>query len=143
MPFTDGPYITAACICENTLEEKTGVLSVIRIIDTVTRTAGGPNPPENMEPFDYRFVLLLMLKSGKAQGRHEIKLIPELPSGETERPLVFTAHLEGEEKGHNQVLSLAFNFKYEGLYWFNIYFDGEKLTAIPLRVKYTRITLGG
>lgn len=36
-------------------------------------------------------------------------------------------------------MNLAFTFEVEGLYWFNIYLDDEKLTAIPFRVKYNRV----
>ena len=61
-----GPYLSAAFLCEKVLEEKDGVKSAIRIIDRVTRTAVGPNPPMEMEPFQYNIVLLLKFKSGLA-----------------------------------------------------------------------------
>jgi hypothetical protein len=83
-----------------------------------------------------------MLKSGNARGRHNLKIVPELPSGETETPITVTVHFEGEEKGQNVTLPLAFTFKFEGLYWFNVYLDEQKMTALPFRVKYDRITVG-
>ena len=142
MPFEGGPYIQAACFCNMALEDKTGTLSLIRIIDNVVHTEVGPSPPEEMPPVPFTGKLVLMLKSGRAIGRHTLKVEPELPSGETEGNIILTIHFEGEEKGQNVVTDLRYIFKHEGLYWFNIYLDDEKMTAIPFRVRYNRLTTG-
>jgi hypothetical protein len=139
MGFHSGPYVQAACFCEMVLEDKSGVLSLIRIIDTLNHTEAGSAPPKTMPPFSFNLKLVLMLKSGKAEGRHELMIVPELPSGETKGSSTITAHLEGEEKGQNVVLNLVFTFELEGLYWFKVYLDDEILTAIPLRVRYNRM----
>jgi len=87
----------------------------------------------------YPMKMVIMLKSGRARGRHELKIIPELPSGETKPPLIRTAQLEGEERGQNYIINMLFTFTVEGLYWFNIYLDDSLLTRIPLRIKYNRV----
>jgi hypothetical protein len=143
MAFEDGPYIQAACFCETVLEDKTGVLSLIRIIDTITHTQAGVSPPEEMPPFTYNMRLVLMLKSGMARGRYNLKIVPELPTGATENPVIVTAYFEGEEKGQNIITNMSFPFTVEGLYWFNVSLDEIKLTAMPLRVKYNRTVIGG
>jgi len=142
MAFEDGPFVQAACFCDMALRDETRTLSLIRIIDTLTQTARGPSVPEQMPPMAPTLTLALMLKSGKARGRYDLKVVPELPSGETENPLVISVHFEGEERGCDVVTRLGFVFKQEGLYWFNIYLDDEKLTAIPFRVKYSRMIAG-
>jgi hypothetical protein len=139
MGFESGPFVQAACFCEMVIEDKTGVLSLIRIIDTLNHAEAGSTPPKTMPPFSYNLKLVLMLKSGKAEGRHDLMIVPELPSGETKESSTFTVHFEGEEKGQNLVMNLVFTFELEGLYWFKVYLDGETLTAIPLRVRYNRI----
>jgi len=45
-----GPYLQAALLCERVMQEKDGVLSVIRIIDRVIHTAMGPETPDTMGP---------------------------------------------------------------------------------------------
>ena len=46
-----GPYLNAAFLCEKILEEKSGVLSAIRIIDRVTYTyKASPENPSSGEP---------------------------------------------------------------------------------------------
>lgn len=139
MAFEDGPFVQAACFCEMVLQEGSGVASLIRVVDTINHRAHGPEPPEEMQPFLYKLTLVVMLKSGSARGRHELKIVPEKPDGSTLDPVIHSFHFEGEEKGHNVFLNMNMTFEYEGLYWFDIFLGDEKLTAIPLRVKYLRV----
>jgi len=141
MVYENGPYVQAACLCDTVLEEKTGVLPLIRVIDSLIHTEAGPNPPEEMPPFVHNFILVIMLKSGVARGRSEIKVVPELPSGATTGAFTSTVYFEGEEKSANVVLRLSQRFPVEGLYWFTVHVSGQKLTAIPLRVRYNRLAI--
>jgi len=140
--YGDGPFIQAACFCETVIEDKLGVLSLIRIIDTLTHTQAGETPPDELPPFPHTFKLVIMLKSGEAKGRFNLRVEPELPNGSTEKSIVLTAYFEGKEKGQNIIVDMAFVFKLEGLYWFNIFLDDKKLTSMPLRVKYNRVIIG-
>jgi hypothetical protein len=139
MSFTDGPYITAACFCDLVLEDKSGVLSLIRIVDTVIHAAVGPMPPKDLQPFGYTTNLVLMLKSGMAHGRYDLRIVPNMPDGSTGDAITVTCHLEGEEKGQNIVGQIAHQFTMEGLHWFKVYLEEDLLTAIPLRVRYDRV----
>lgn len=142
MGFEDGPYVQAACFCENVIEDKTNVLSLIRIIDTITQTAKGNPPPDEMPPVAINLKIVLMFKSGNARGRYDLKIIPEFPDGSAKSPIITTLHFDGEEKGHNQVAHFSFVFPLEGLYWFDVFIDDHKITSMPLRVKYDRIVIG-
>lgn len=144
MAFEQGPYVQLACFCERVLEQKDGVLSLIRVINRVTQSATGPEAPREMPPFVYRLSAVIALRSGQARGRHEVKIVRELPSGlkDTERAPTFTVHLTGQEQGHNIVVNIEMPFEQEGLYWFDVLFDDELLTRMPLRVSYTRMIPG-
>lgn len=48
MTFEEGPYIQMAAFCQQVIEDKTGVLSLIHVIDTLTHTAAGPDAPDEM-----------------------------------------------------------------------------------------------
>ena len=139
MQFEQGPYIQIAGMCEQVIEDKTGALSLIRIIDTITHTVVLPDAPAEMPNVTYPMKMVVTLKSGRARGRHELKIIPELPSGETKHQLIRSIQLEGEERGCNNIINMLFTFTMEGLYWFSVYFDDSLLTRIPLRVTYNRI----
>lgn len=139
-PAKGGPYIQVAAFCEKVLQEGDGVLSLIRIVDTITQEVEikGTPPPETLKeapPLRYRLKLVLMLKAGKARGPHQVKITPILPTGETKTPFIGTLHFEGEEKGANLILDFAFEFPFEGLYWFEVCLNEHLLTQLPLRVR--------
>lgn len=137
IPFDRGPYLSAALICEKVLEERDGVKSAIRIIDRVTRTAVDPNPPDEMEAFDYQIVLLVKLKAGEARGVYPLEVRLIKPSGESPTPLKQNIMFEGEEDGGVDIVGIMkIKFDLAGIYWFEIFFNKTLMTKIPFRVVY-------
>ena len=137
-PFERGPYVQLAAFCERTLREGDGVLSLIRVVDVITHSERGSNPPDIMPEFHYPLTLVISFKSGTARGRHEIAIIPEQPSGETLPPAITSVNFEGEGKGANIVSRLDIPYRYEGLYWFSVLINNQLITRVPLEVRYTR-----
>lgn len=137
-----GPYVQVAAFCERILREADGVVSLIRVVDVVTHTEGGPDAPRDMPTVRYPLNLALMLKSGRAKGRHEVTITPELPSGETLPSIMVTVQLEGEGKGFNVFSRVDIPYSLEGLYWFHIRFDEDILTRLPLQIRYSRMAAG-
>jgi hypothetical protein len=140
--FEQGPYVQVAAFCERVLTEANRVLSLVRVVDVVTHEERRPDAPKEMPEVHYPLALVLMLKSGRARGRHEITIKPELPSGEFLPPFTLTVQLEGEGRGVNLVSQIDIPYKLEGLYWFNVYFDEVLLTRIPLEIRYSRLVAG-
>jgi len=138
-----GPFLAAALLCENILEEKDGVLSAIRIVDRIIHGARGPNPPEDMPPVPVNLRALISLKSGAARGRFAVGIVLEKPSGQREPAVEIPVLLEGEDRGANLNIALAFQAELEGLYWFEVQLDGQPITRMPLRLIYQRLSLGG
>lgn len=134
-----GPYLQAALLCERVMEEKDGVVSVIRIIDRLMHTAMGLTAPEVMPPLTYAMTALIILKSGTARGTLQVRLDMEEPSGLTTAGPSMTALMEGEDRGQNLVMGMQMTFKESGLYWFSVYIDNQLATRMPFRVVYTRI----
>jgi hypothetical protein len=140
--FEQGPYVQVAAFCERVLTEANGTLSLVRVVDIVTHAERRPDAPKEMPEIHYPLSLVLMLKSGRARGRHEITIKPELPSGEFLPPITLTVQLEGEGKGVNLVSQIDIPYKLEGLYWFNVYFNEVLLTRISLEIRYSRLVAG-
>lgn len=142
--ISEGPYVQVAAFCESVIEEKTGVISLIRVIDTLTHAEHGPNPPHEMPSFQFTIKLVIMLKSGAAKGRHNLRIVPELPNGTTDKSIELTTYFEGEEKGQNIIVEVTYLFKMEGLYWFDVFLGdaNTKITSIPIRAKYERVVIG-
>ena len=137
MPET-GPYLKAAVFCSDVIEGKDGVLSLIRVIDRLTVTGAGPQPPSAMPTIMSRLKLALMFISGRARGTHNVNIRIERPDGTTHDGWTGTVFLEGEDRGANVIVEMEIEFKLEGLYWFDLYFDDAQMTRVPFRLIYQR-----
>jgi hypothetical protein len=126
-----GPHLSVAVLCQNALEEKDGVHSLIRMIDRLTLTTG---PVEAMPEFQANLLLFLSFKSGSAKGPYEAKVVLVNPEGEDQQHVTIPFFCEGEERGNNIRVMLAVPFKRPGLYWFNILLGDQLITRVPLRV---------
>lgn len=137
MPFERGPYLSTAVLCEKVLVEQDGVKSAIRMVDRVSRNYVGPNPPPEMDPFEYDLNLLIKFKSGWARGVHALKIQTGKPSGELTPEVQNSVLFEGEEdRGVDVIAKMHFNLDETGIYWIYVYLNDIKVTQIPLRVTY-------
>jgi hypothetical protein len=143
MSFEKGPYLILAAFCEQVIEDKSGVLSLIRIVDRLNVTSQGPNAPEEMPATSLNWTLVLTLKSGEARGSHPVKIVPVLPSGETLPQITLSAYLEGGNRGQNIISKMQMPLRMPGVYWFKVYVDDEFLTQVPVEVVYSRIVTPG
>lgn len=137
----EGPYVQMAAFCDYVLEDKTGALSVIRIVDRLIIPTTGPDVPSVIPKTTFNFTLIIMLKSGRARGRHELKVVPELPNGQTLPAFVQSVFFEGEDRGQNIIIKGPFPLEMEGLYWFHVKLGEDLLTKVPFRIVYTYTTV--
>lgn len=141
---SSGPFLTAALFCERVLEERDGVLTLVRIVDRFIQRAAGPSPPPEMPSFPINVTVFISVKSGAARGRHTITVRPEDPSGLQLEAVQLPVLFEGEDRGSNLVLNVGFQAEHEGLYWFDVLLDEKALlTRMPLRVVYEPTRLAG
>lgn len=136
-----GPYLQAAFVCEKVLQERDGVMSAIRIIDTHSRVAVGG--PVVMEPFDYPMCLLIAFKSGEALGTYQISITPIRPdTNEKLPPMSMNVNFEAPAyRGVGIAAQLAMRFEVPGVWYFDVELEGEgrpkrRVTRIPFRVIY-------
>lgn len=143
MAFERGPYLTTATFCEQVLQETSGILSLIRIVDRMIITSSGPDAPEQMPPAQLNWTLVITLKSGDARGSHPVRIVPQRPSGETMAPITLSVHLEGDNKGQALIARTNMPLEMSGIYWFLIYVDDQLITKVPVEVIYSRIVTPG
>lgn len=132
-----GPHVQLATFCDHVLQEKDGVLSVIRAIDRAIVTLPAGAPPELPEGF-VTTTLVLSLKAGDAQGRYPVTIRAQQPSGVYMPDQILDVTFERDERGVNFVLNVRVP-AIEGLYWFEIFVNEDLLTRIPLRIMYQRV----
>ena len=137
-----GPHLKAAIFCSDVIEGKDGVLSLIRVIDRLTIAAAGPQPPATMPPIQRMLKLVLMFASGRAKGTHEVSVKVERPDSTVKDVWTGTVFLESEDRGANIVIDMKVEFQLEGLYWFDLHFEGTLMTRMPFRVIYQRAGAG-
>lgn len=134
-----GPYVGIAVFCEKILREADGVMSLIRIVDRITFQV----PTPGTAPAAYPLVAVIMLKAGDAHGTYSIVLQTTGPSGQTLGTIEAPALFEGNDRGVAVALQFAFQPAEEGLHWFDVMVEGQRLTRIPLRAIYQRLSVTG
>jgi len=81
---TGGPWLAMAVLCEKVIESKTGVLSVINVIDRIVISPGGPQVPEQMPTIPIQATAAIMFKSGFATTQYTMRMTLSKPSSEEE-----------------------------------------------------------
>jgi hypothetical protein len=131
MPNTK-PLVAIATLCEQILEDKDGVVSAIRVVDTYYVEPPKDLPAGKVAGIELK--LLLSLKSGDLTGAHEVRLVLRTPAGKSiefhRQQVVF----KGGEHGVNLKIRFAMPAKDFGLYWFDVMFGDDVLTSIPLKL---------
>lgn len=135
-----GPFLGAAVLCEKVLNERDGVISVIRIVDRITLTAQGGTLHE-MPPGIVNLNLFLMFKSGDARGAYQVSVRTISPSGPVISTAQFPLLMEGEDRGAALVAQIALEVREEGIYWFDVLLEENLVTRIPLRIIWQRIQI--
>lgn len=138
-----GPFLSVAAFCENVIEDKSGVLSLIRLVDRLTVSSQGASSPEQMPSTPLNWFLVLAFKSGSARGSVQVTIQPELPSGLRLDPVRLTPYFEGGNRGCNIITRIALMLREPGIYWFRIYVGDTLITQIPLEVIYSRTVIPG
>jgi hypothetical protein len=131
-----GPYLTVATFCEQVLEEKDGVQSLIRVVDRYfLQVPAGPLPPDVKAGIVTH--LAVVVKSGDFRGPAELAVSLSTPTGgHAVKPVTAPLVFNGDEHGVSVVLRMAVSVEGEGLYWANVRLDGRLLTRVPLRIVF-------
>jgi hypothetical protein len=128
------PYLSAALLCEKVIQEKDESISLIRLADRVHYHVEGPaGLPAGIRPI-IAMHAFLSLKSGPISGEHTIKMVSENPMGNRKEVLNQKINLLGKDHGQNLIVNMNLGVEHDGLYWFDIFFDEELLTRIPLTI---------
>lgn len=158
------PYLAAALFCEKVMVEVDGVASLHRVVDIVnlqriTIEDGSPIPTSIIRPHQAGasisgmqvmsplsgLVIYIALKSGEYEGTGEVELRAHKPDGtelKSKQPTKVTVELKGGAMGANVAINIGMIFDVSGVYWFDVFFNGEPLTRMPLTVSVSEQTIG-
>jgi hypothetical protein len=131
------PWVQLAAFCQTAIQEATGALSIIRIIDRMA-VAG---MTQEMQPTNIQWTLAIILKADEMRGQYNLSIKIHAPNQQATDGPSFPVLFEGEDRGVQLVLPGGIVANQSGLYWFDILVENELLTRIPLRVLYQRIQM--
>lgn len=125
------PYISAALLCERIIQEKDEGITLVRIIDKLQYEVQGVQLPPGVRPA-IPLSCFVSLKSGAITGSHTIKIAIERPNGQRKDILEHSFDFLGKDHGQNLIVRMTLGVEQDGLHWFDVLFDGETLTRIPI-----------
>jgi hypothetical protein len=136
-----GPFVSGAFLCEKVLTETDQVPTFVRVVERFTlpvmptRLPQGIQLPPLPAPI-LQCALVVMLKAGDVPaGRYTIRIDHIPPSGPEARGQDAAIVFNGSDENGVLVKSpIAIPSPQEGLHWFDVYFEDERLSRIPMRV---------
>jgi hypothetical protein len=136
--FAEGPFVSVAAFCENVVQEKDGVLTLVRVIDRYDLQASGPQAPSEMpEGMLVQPNLVVVLKSGRALGSFAVRINFHHPNGRVvEGAEQSFAPAGGEEGGVSVVSKVVLQLSSAGIYWAEVIVNSRVVTRVPLQVRY-------
>ncbi len=140
---SSGPWVSFAVLCEKTIEDKVGRLSLINIVDQVNFT---PQPGQGSadQPLAIPITLVAAIgfKGGILKGPADIKLQIVKPNGEQGPSITASVLFQGDERGTNIITDMNMVLSEEGLYWVEVHVQTQFMTRIPLRLAIQRVVFG-
>jgi hypothetical protein len=136
MPIEGGPWLLMATFCEYLIEDKRGVLSVLGMVDRVRVEARGAGIPDTLPPIDFKGKLVLRFVAGKAIGRGTVRIDIETPDGLNHPGPSFGITFAAPAYGVQRVIDIRMPLVMEGIYWFTVWLDEQRMAQLPLHVVY-------
>jgi hypothetical protein len=136
--YDTGPFVVLAVFCEQAIEDKEGIVTLIRIIDQVTLQAIGPGAPDELPEGSFVTTTFVVgLKAGLARGENNVQITFEHPDGSKHAGPDVPVHFSGGvQQGHNIILKLNLGLSDAGVYWAEVTVNKRLVTKSPLEVRY-------
>jgi hypothetical protein len=131
-----GPYLNAALLCDEVLEEKSGRLSLIRLITEVTVNLAADDPPTEMPAIDIPLTGLLAFNAGEQPGTYAVALVMQDPDGGKRRGPDLALELKHDHHTMNLIVKATLGANVPGVYWVLVLLNEREVTRLPLLVRY-------
>lgn len=130
------PYLMAALICDDVLEEKDRRLTILRLVTDVTIQVESTTPLPKMPTLRIPLTVVTSFNAGGKPGAYEVRLKVINPAGEDRLGPPSTMELAHDHFSMNLITKLQLDVKAVGVYWIGVLLDGREVTRIPLDVHY-------
>jgi hypothetical protein len=122
----------SAILCEKVLKDQDGLLSAIRIADTISVPRSSPTS---------QFFIVVFVRSSAVVSSQRLMSVHLRQPGETTvdvgtDKVAFDRPDESYPMSATMVLEFWLTFKDSGLHWINVKLDGEDIATAPLMVYF-------
>jgi hypothetical protein len=142
-----GPFLGAAVFCENFIDDASGKISALNILDSVTAYLPPDTPqdvPSKEQPIGLMQNALLIFRTGDAPGKHHLRVTMTDPSDERAKAFEREIELSAESHGGIHIKTrFSLSIPMAGLYWFDVFLDGKRVTRMALKVTLLRLPAEG
>jgi hypothetical protein len=129
------PLVQAACICENVLLDKDGVASLIRIIDQISVEIPEGIPKAMRLQAGFPIQIFVRIGSGDLIENGTLSIHGVRPDGTRHGKIEAKVELKGAQHGTQVRSGFTVVDPQRGIYWFEVYWNNDLLTKMPLEVK--------
>lgn len=137
-----GPFLASAVFCDSVVRGEDGAMTAVRMIDHIT-IAIPSDAPLDVPSEDKRILAqidgLIGFKKGDSGARHQLKLVMNSPSGKSQVITEQVADFKDETHGgYNLRMKTSIAVSAGGLFWLDVYLDGNLVTRMPLLITIKR-----
>jgi hypothetical protein len=126
----DGPWLTAALICESVGQYENG--SVADILGKID----GLEFLESEADTAFREVFIIVtFTGGETRGTQTVEIVAHPPGRPAQRLHAEEVFFDGPGAGHDIQIKIPIVAAIEGMYWFDVLLDGRLVTRVPFRVR--------
>jgi hypothetical protein len=127
--------LSAFVLCENYMEDKSGIVTLFRIVDRIEVQGNVPPELSSIIKPSIGITAAVILKSDVPQ-KFVAELRVESPSGK----VIAQAKIEPELKGNWHTVNLRYqmflSLESPGFYWFRLYINARRFARAPLFVQF-------
>ncbi len=130
-----GPYLDAALICEDVIQEKDYALTPVRLVNRLTIHDQAPSPGVVLS---LPLLLLISFKAGDICGERKFSLYLVTPSGKRNEFLKDGSlkTFDAGDSGANAVIHLHLPYESDGTYWIEVVMNRKRYSRVPLTLLF-------
>jgi hypothetical protein len=133
---TRGPYVGIAVLCDRVEARDDGTIDIHGIVDGLVVEPRADDALDLQPHAVLDLTVLVNVRAGGERGAHRLAIRGVYPSGTAGPELARSVEFTDERPGAGLIVPLSLEIHEEGLYHFDVEYDGRRLTSIPLRVLY-------
>ena len=130
MPGGNGPHLLMALFCEDVAQDAEDRLTLTGV---TTRTTGVPASDAQVSGIAVRYMVVIAFARGEFTGAGELEVRP--PDAITEAGVREQLDFRPQDRVLIYQYELSALFPGPGVHWFDVLFNGEPMTRIPLEIR--------